>query len=284
MNTKQYNNLSFLLTKADGATLELGGSQYPIVKSNTLFNNLLTFKNSTDGREIEIEVYINNASEIAQFGDFFEMSDTNEKYSLQIYFNNNIYNATVYTTDEPFQINQLEDLYGTKTKPTTSIKITLYMDTPFFYSNVSYTKNIGAQNEAKIKYPLTNRLNANKEFIVAYTSELVPHIINNVGNEDNGVVITIRNSTILVNPKIKNETTGMEMGFNMAVNINSTIVINTINKTVYVNNEYQSNVKNLFDKWLILIEGVNIISFEADTGAENSTIELSYFDKFRNLI
>lgn len=296
--SKQWNNLYFVLTKNDtssgaysvhrraGGTysvLELGTNKYKIVKSNKLFQALTTFETSFDERELEIEVYINDVVDIKEFGDFFEMSNSGEKYKLEIYFNNQKYHATVTVDDKPFKVEKIEDLHGTVTQPTSTIKINLIMENPFFYSDYSYDTEIGAGITPLFKYPLPCRLNDNCDFIIGKSTEIIPHIVDNLGNENNGIIVTINTSKLLFNPTIYNDTTGFNMGFNLNVGVNSIIIINTIEKTVYVNDVYIANAKKLFDKWLTLEKGLNVIRFTALAGAETSKVKVQFYNKYRAL-
>ncbi len=280
---KQWSELRFILTKNDCSSLELGGEKYPIKKDNSLFNSLLTFESSSDEREIEIECYISHADDINDFNTFFELSDSIQTYKLQTYFNGSIYNSTVYTADKPIAIGGIEDLYGTQTQPTATVKVCLVMSSPFFYSNNSYNYEIGSGVFGKVEYPLTYRLDDGNFFIVSLAQGVSQHVVDNTGNENNGLIITIKTNAPLVNPTIHNKTTGLSTSFSLSVNAKSTIEINTIEKTVYVDGVYHSNVKNLFDKWLELIDGRNLIQFDSESGAESADVEIKFYNKYRAL-
>ncbi len=280
---KQWSELRFILTKNDGSSLELGGDKYIIKKSNSLFDTLLTFEASTDEREIEIECYISHADDINDFNTFFELSDKGESYKLQTYFNGSKYNATATTADKPIVVSAIEDLYGTQTQPTATVKICLVMNSPFFYSDFSYDYQIGSGTFGYFSYPLEQRLNDTKTFVVSVAQTIIPHVVDNTGNEDNGIIVTIKTYRELVNPTIYNKTTDLSTSFTMSVNANSTIEINTIEKTVYVDGVYQPNVKNLFDKWLELIEGKNVIQFDSESGAEYTDVQVKFYNKYRAL-
>lgn len=278
---KQWSDLYFILTKADNRTLTLGSDKYPIAKNNDLFNSLLTFENMEKERKIPIEVYINNANDINEFINFFEATKYNNRYrySLATFFNGNKYNSTITTDDQAYEITKVEDLYGTETQPTSTIKLELIMDDPFFYSDFSYNEEIGVGTKALFKFPYK----PNGKLIFSKTQSLQPHIIDNEGNEDNGVIIIITSSENLKNPKIKNDTTGLSMGFNLSASLNDIIVIDTIKKKVEVNGTEVFNVKNLFDKWLRLEKGKNQISFSATSGAERCKVRIKFYKKYRGI-
>ncbi len=280
---KQWSELRFILTKNDGTTLELGGTKYPIKKDNSLFDTLLTFETSTEPRDIEIQCFISHVDEINDFNTFFELSDSGQSYKLETYFNGSKYNATVSTADKPIIINAIEDLYGTQTQPSATVKVSLVMDSPFFYSDYSYNYQVGSGLFAKFQYPLSYRLNDSNTFITSLYQSLCLHVVDNTGNEDNGVLITIRTYKALTNPTIYNRTTGLSMSLNLSVDSNSVIEINTIEKSVYLNGTYQGNVKNLFDKWLQLIEGKNVIEFGSEIGKEYADVEIKFYNKYRAL-
>ncbi len=280
---KQWSELRFILTKNDGTTLELGGSKYPIKKDNSLFDALLTFESSVSEREIEIECFISHVDDINDFNTFFTLSDSCQEYKMELYFNGSKYNATVGTAEKPIKVSAIEDLYGTQTKPNATVQVNLVMDSPFFYSDYSYDYNIGSDILANIQYPLEHRLGDNKLFVASIYKSLTPHVVDNTGNEDNGVLITIKAYKPLVNPTIYNQTTGLSMNFNLSIESGSTIEINTIEKSVYVDDVYQGNVKNLFDKWLHLIEGKNIIQFGSEAGQEYANVEIKFYNKYRAL-
>lgn len=280
---KQWSELRFILTKNDNTTLEIGSEKYPIKKDNSLFNSLLTFESSVEPRDIEIECFINHVDDIEDFNTFFELSDSSQSYKLEIYFNGSKYSATVSTADKPLEVCGIEDLYGTQSQPSATVKLKLVIDSPFFYSNSSYNYEIGSGIFGKIEYPLSYRLNDTNTFIVSLSQSIIPHVIDNTGNEDNGFIVTIKTYQALKNPTIYNKTTGLSMGFNLSVDNDSTIEINTIEKSVYVNNVYQSNVKNLFDKWLYLIEGKNVLEFDSESGKEYVNVEIKFYNKYRAL-
>ena len=281
---KQWSDLHFILRKSDNTTLELGKEKYPIVKDNSLFDSLLTFEAIEEGRKIPIEVYINNISDTYEFQNFFEASryNQNHKYILETHCNGIKYNSTVTTNEKPYEVTKIEDLYGTETQPASSIKIELIMNDPFFYSDFSYYFEIGAGESPHIRYLLPFRIGDNDvKYSVSKSINLMPHIIDNKGNEDNGVVITIQSGKCLVNPKISNETTNLSMGFNLETGLHDIIKIDTIAKEVYLNDILQLNKKNLFDKWLLLIKGVNILKFDADSGADLAKVRVQFYNKYR---
>ncbi len=280
---KQWSELRFVLTKNNESSLELGGSKYPIKKNNSLFDTILTFESSTDEREIEIEVYINHADDINDFNTFFEMSDSDQSYKLETYFNGSKYNATVYAADKPIEVSSIEDLYGTQTQPTSTVKVCLLMTSPFFYSDYSYDYQIGSGTFGYFKYPLDYQFQDTTLFIIGKYQSLIPHVLDNTGNEDNGLIITIKTYSRLENPTIYNKTTNLSTSFTISVNTGSTIEINTIEKSVYIDGVYQSNVKNLFDKWIQLVEGKNVIQFDSEIGAEYADVQVKFYNKYRAL-
>lgn len=280
---RQWSDLYFILKKSDNATLELGKEKYPIVKDNSLFDSLLTFEAIEEGRKIPIEVYINNISDTYEFQNFFEASryNRNHKYRLETYCNGVKYNSTVITDEKPYEVTKIEDLYGTETQPASSIKIELIMNDPFFYSDFSHDFEIGAGESPYLRYMLPFRLGDNAKYSVAKAINLIPHVVDNKGNEDNGLVITIQSGKDLVNPKIVNETTELSMGFNLETGLNDIIKIDTIAKEVYLNDILQLNKKNLFDKWLLLIKGFNVLKFEAEAGADLAKVRVQFYNKYR---
>ncbi len=279
---RQWSELYFILYK-DTLSLTLGGDKYRIKKDNSLFQSLTTFEKSTDEREIEIEVYIDHVSDLTDFQKFFEMSDSDTTYLMETYFNGNKYNCTIVPDDKPFEVRKIEDLYGTHTQPTATVKVSIKMESPFFYSDYSYDYNIGSSTSYLWSFPHSYGIGDPTYFVFGLQQELVHHIVDNTGNEDNGVIVTIISGRELSDPTIKNITTGLSTSFTLSVNANSTIVINTIDKTVYVNGVYKPNVKNLFDKWLQLIEGKNVIEFESNSGSEYANVEVKFFNKYRAL-
>ena len=92
----RWQNLVFTLTKRNKEKLILGTdgliSKYVIKKSNELFDNLLTFDEELNERELNIEVYFENIADITTFQSFFELSKKGQsyKYDLQIKANNRI--------------------------------------------------------------------------------------------------------------------------------------------------------------------------------------------------
>ncbi len=280
---KQWSELRFVITKDDDSSLEIGTDEYPIKKDNTLFNSLLTFEASYDEREIEIECYINHADDINVFNSFFELSDSSQTYKMATYFNGNKYNSTVVVSDKPIEVKAIEDLYGTDTQPTAAVKISLIMKSPFFYSDNAFEHEISSGTFGYIQYPLSHRLNDDNLFTIGYAQGFVPYIVDNTGNENNGLIITIQAPEPIVNPIIYNKTTGLSTSFNMYIDRGSTAEINTIEKSVYLDGVYQGNVKNLFDKWLELIEGKNVIQFDSESGAENAKVQVKFYNKYRAL-
>ncbi len=280
---KQWDSLYFILIKDDGNTLELGTGKYKIVKNSATFNSLLTFENIEEERTIPIELYLNDINDIADFINFFEPTRYNEKcqYQMELYCNGTKYNASFTTDDKPFEVIGIEDLYGTASNPTATVKLNLVMDDPFFYSDYSYNAEIGAGSTPLMRFPLNFRLGSSRKFGVSQAKQLIPHIIDNIGDEENGVIITIFSGYTLVNPRIVNETTNFTMSINIEAATNDIIIINTIKKEVYKNGVFIANAKRLFDKWTTLIKGKNTLSFEADSGAELASVKVEFFNKFR---
>ena len=281
----QMSELFFILKKDDGTILELGGQKYPIVKSNKLFNSLFTFENLDDSRDIPIEVYINSIGDVDEFTNFFEATKYNQKYKykMDIHCNGKKYNANIITAERPLEITNIEDLYGTLTQPTATMKIELIMESPYFYGDYSYDVEIGGGTEPLLKYPLPWRWGDTNGFAVSNAQAIIPHIIENYGNENNGIIINIYSGKNLKNPRVINESTGFIMGFDMTANANDILEINTIEKTVHKNGKLMPNVKRLFDKWLMLADGINVISFDADSGAQLCKVNLKFYNKYRVL-
>lgn len=284
---KEWTNLIFTLTKSDNTTLVLGGSptgaqicKYTIKKDNGLFNSIMSFDYKSNERSIPIEVYINSMLDIRDFRDFFESTSSYELaevYDLEILANEVYYYGTCILEDS-YDITEIEDLYGSKTA---TVKLDLTMNDPFFYSSYSYTQSIGSGTTPCFELPIA----MNKAFyLFSLVAPLVPHIIDNKGNEDNGIIIKIVSTLNLTNPKIINETTGFTMGLILKTDLHDTIEIDTKLKTVRVNGKIILNAKCIGDKWMKLERGVNVMKFKAEHGENNASVTMSFKDKYRAIV
>ena len=281
-----WENLFFEITKQDGSILTLGKDKYAIKKDNKLFDNLLTFEEELKEREIEIEVYYTDVQDIKVFQDFFELQKRgkNYKYDLKITANNKIYKAQCYTDDKPFDVTEIDDLFFLETQPTATIALKLIIENQYLYSETGYKKSIGASSDYFFRYPYyVGMNNKTNNIIFGLKTGLQPYNIDNAGNEDNGVVVTVETDGDLLTPIIRNKTTGFEMGLNLSMDLGDILVVDTIKKSVIFNGEQLTNVKRLFDKWLTLQEGVNVVEFGALVGEDNATVTIEFFNKFRSV-
>lgn len=114
-------------------------------------------------------------------------------------------------------------------------------------------------------------------------------IINN-GDVETGVVISIRATGAVVNPKIYNTTTGEHIIINQNLVTGDEIVINTIKgqKSIilYPNGGGSSNIIGRLvqgSSWLQLIPGDNVSIVTADTNPENMEVYFEVTDQYEGV-
>lgn len=285
MSKKVWNNLKFYLTDIEtGDVLRFGENtgQFELIqKSEDLFSALQTYAIDEDeGRTIPIPLYLNNMTETSTLNNFL---NPKKKYNLQI-----IKDSTNYYTQckiiEP-ELTGCDDLYGDKSKLIVyTVNLQLLNNKDYFLSDLTNRKSVGAGFEEYFKYGKYYALPLDIDnFIFSLREPLHPVSILNIGGDSNGIYMRIKPNSLLLNPVIKNVTTGFAMKLLITAKVNDVLEIDTNDKYVRLNGKDFYNVKQIQDKWLVLEKGNNTISFEADSGAEDAEVELSYRNKYRGL-
>lgn len=124
--------------------------------------------------------------------------------------------------------------------------------------------------------------------ISAY-EELLEKVVINEGEIQNGMIIELKATGEVVNPKIFNRDTADFFGLNITMQTGDLITISTIkgSKTVYLlRNAEEINIFNYIMKnitWLQLEPGDNVFTFEAEKGAEYLEVIFRHTDNFEGV-
>lgn len=279
MSKRVWSNLEFILTDTDsGNTLHLGESSatYPsIVSDEALFNSLQSFTIKKDeGRTIPIKLLLRNMNETAFLNSFL---DPNKKYNLKVIKDGlNYYTQCTVLAPEPAGI---DDLYGDSQKGITyTVNLQLLNNRNYFESAPISLKNANINMEACFMFGVSYPLDLDTYIFSSQLSQS-PIIVH--GGDIVGFTITIKPQDELVNPIIKNITTGMEMKIFIKAKIGDTLIIDTRDKTVSLNGVFYENVKRIQDNWLKLESGNNTLQYDADTGGGSCDVVLTFRNKYR---
>lgn len=281
MSKRVWSNLEFILTDTDsGNTLHLGESSatYPsIVSDEALFNSLQSFTIEEDeGRTIPIKLYLRNMNETAFLNSFL---NPNKKYNLKIIRDGlNYYTQCTVLAPEPAGI---DDLYGDSQKGITyTVNLQLLNNRNYFESDPISANSVGADLEAYFMFGVPYPLDLDT-YVFSLRLPLQPVVINNQGGDNIGFTLSITPQAPLVNPIIKNITTGMEMKIFIEAKVGDILIIDTRDKTVSLNGVYHENVKRIQDNWLKLELGNNTLKYDADTGGGSCDAILTFRNKYR---
>lgn len=278
-NKRVWSNLEFILTDIEsGTTLHLGESSalYPsISKNEEMFNSLLTFPESeSEGREIPITLNLNNMNETAYLNNFL---NPNRKYNLRVIKDGlNYYSqCTVLKSGT----EAIDDLYNEKnTQYTINLKLLESWD--FFESDPISTINVGSLLSSCFMFGVSYPLNIS-QYTFSIHLPIKPISFYNEGGDNIGFTLILSPQMNLINPIIKNITTGFEMQILISAKSGDKLIIDTREKTVSLNGVYYENVKKIQDNWLRLQIGYNTLKFDAEVGAENCGALLICRNKFR---
>lgn len=127
-----------------------------------------------------------------------------------------------------------------------------------------------------VSYPLDM-----KQYIFSVKLPIQPVVVNNQGGDNIGFTLTITPRAPLINPILRNETTGLEMKIFIRAEVGDTLIIDTRDKTVSLNGVYYENVKRIQDNWLKLELGNNTLKFDADTGGGSADACIVFRNKYR---
>lgn len=279
MSKRVWSNLEFILTDTDsGNTLHLGESSatYPsIVSDEALFNSLQSFTIEEDeGRTIPIKLLLRNMNETAFLNSFL---NPNKKYNLKVIKDGlNYYTQCTVLAPEPAGI---DDLYGDSQKGITyTVNLQLLNNRNYFESAPISLKNANINLEACFMFGVSYPLDLDT-YVFSLQLSQSPIIVH--GGDIVGFTITIKPQEELVNPIIKNITTGMEMKIFIKAKIGDTLIIDTRDKTVSLNGVFYENVKRIQDNWLKLESGNNTLQYDADTGGGSCDVVLTFRNKYR---
>lgn len=281
MSKRIWSNLEFILTDTNtGETLHLGeGSKtYPSISSDeALFNALQSFTVEEDeGRTIPIKLLLRNMNETAFLNAFL---NPKRKYNLQVIRDGlNYYTQCTALEPEPAGI---DDLYGDSQKGITyTVNLQLLASRNYFESDPISSNSVGSQLSENFMFGVSYPLDM-KQYIFSVKLPIQPVVVNNQGGDNIGFTLTITPQAPLINPILRNETTGLEMKIFIRAEVGDTLIIDTIDKTVSLNGVYYENVKRIQDNWLKLELGNNILKFDADTGGGSADAYIVFRNKYR---
>lgn len=281
MSKRIWSNLEFILTDTNtGETLHLGeGSKtYPSISSDeALFNALQSFTVEEDeGRTIPIKLLLRNMNETAFLNAFL---NPKRKYNLQVIRDGlNYYTQCTALEPEPAGI---DDLYGDSQKGITyTVNLQLLASRNYFESDPISSNSVGSQLSENFMFGVSYPLDM-KQYIFSVKLPIRPVVVNNQGGDNIGFTLTIMPKAPLINPILRNETTGLEMKIFIRAEVGDTLIIDTRDKTVSLNGVYYENVKRIQDNWLKLELGNNTLKFDADTGGGSADAYIVFRNKYR---
>lgn len=281
MSKRIWSNLEFILTDTNtGETLHLGeGSKtYPSISSDeALFNALQSFTVEEDeGRTIPIKLLLRNMNETAFLNAFL---NPKRKYNLQIIRDGlNYYTQCTALEPEPAGI---DDLYGDSQKGITyTVNLQLLASRNYFESDPISNNSVGSQLSENFMFGVSYPLDM-KQYIFSVKLPIQPVVVNNQGGDNIGFTLTITPKAPLINPILRNETTGLEMKIFIRAEVGDTLIIDTRDKTVSLNGVHYENVKRIQDNWLKLELGNNTLKFDADTGGGSADAYIVFRNKYR---
>lgn len=281
MSKRIWSNLEFILTDTNtGETLHLGeGSKtYPSISSDeALFNALQSFTVEEDeGRTIPIKLLLRNMNETAFLNAFL---NPKRKYNLQVIRDGlNYYTQCTALEPEPAGI---DDLYGDSQKGITyTVNLQLLASRNYFESDPISSNSVGSQLSENFMFGVSYPLDM-KQYIFSVKLPIRPVVVNNQGGDNIGFTLTIMPKASLINPILRNETTGLEMKIFIRAEVGDTLIIDTRDKTVSLNGVYYENVKRIQDNWLKLELGNNTLKFDADTGGGSADAYIVFRNKYR---
>lgn len=281
MSKRIWSNLEFILTDTNtGETLHLGeGSKtYPSISSDeALFNALQSFTVEEDeGRTIPIKLLLRNMNETAFLNAFL---NPKRKYNLKVIRDGlNYYTQCRALEPEPAGI---DDLYGDSQKGITyTVNLQLLASRNYFESDPISSNSVGSQLSENFMFGVSYPLDM-KQYIFSVKLPIQPVVVNNQGGDNIGFTLTITPQASLINPILRNETTGLEMKIFIRAEVGDTLIIDTRDKTVSLNGVYYENVKRIQDNWLKLELGNNTLKFDADTGGGSADAYIVFRNKYR---
>lgn len=281
MSKRIWSNLEFILTDTNtGETLHLGeGSKtYPSISSDeALFNALQSFTVEEDeGRTIPIKLLLRNMNETAFLNAFL---NPKRKYNLKVIRDGlNYYTQCTALEPEPAGI---DDLYGDSQKGITyTVNLQLLASRNYFESDPISSNSVGSQLSENFMFGVSYPLDM-KQYIFSVKLPIQPVVVNNQGGDNIGFTLTITPQASLINPILRNETTGLEMKIFIRAEVGDTLIIDTRDKTVSLNGVYYENVKRIQDNWLKLELGNNTLKFDADTGGGSADAYIVFRNKYR---
>lgn len=284
-SNRQWKRLNIIFIHPNGKKFDIGeGTNFRIEKSEDLFNSLIVAPIDDRiylEREILISLILDDMKYAKNVTSFFA---PNINYTLDILADENRY-TTIARINKTLSLSGVESLFGTNEKPA-SIKINLICDNPVFYEQNAYEITQNSQSEDLFKYPyyLPKQNNEYFMFEIKLPQKLI--LINNRGNDSNGIEARIKAYSKMINPTFINETTGQVMSIEVILEKGSVMEVNTGTlgaPYIKINGEIKHNLKSLYHKWFKIEKGANMIRFATENKEENCELIITYRNKYRGL-
>lgn len=275
---------NFTLKRADGMTLSFGeNGLFPIVSHNGLgIGNIkkdVSERAGEDGsvflgmriidRLYEITIRWDNASQRAAFVNFFT---PRKSMDFELEFNGAKYFGQCFL-DDKYSFDYDGNLYRGS-----EINFALWFPDPYLYTETQYKYQIGYELVPLFKYPIGPEEVEEGKYVFSYIKEAQSYTIINNNPTENGIEVIIRALGPILNPKIENITTGVSTKFELQMQSDDVLYLNT--QSAFV--EAKLNGADVLYRLAIgaemiqVISGKNIILFSADAGANNSSVEVSF--------
>lgn len=195
------------------------------------------------------------------------------KYKCRLYFRTKTRNVYID--------GYVESIEGTPYSAKASYQISIICPMPFFtdVNPASYDQNFVVDG-------FTFPVSIPEEGVVFGNSVRGEGInVYNYGEESTGVVITLRASGSVVNPRIYNRSNRDLMGLNISLNAGDTVEIDTRRgyKTIKLNGVNAINSLTSESEWIALDQGENIFTYTAEYGDFNLDVTYTVYTLYEGL-
>lgn len=265
------NSTSFIVTDVDGllppdTTIN---SVEAVNKDGSIYNS-----SKVNNRPINITILPQNPVEEnrQKLYEFFKV-----KKAVTIYFKNK--NRDVKIT------GRLQKFDGSLFSQTQTLTLEIICNDPYFKDKDDSTQNM-SQIIDNFEFPFAIA-EEGKEF--SYIDKVITKVIENNGDVEAGLIITLRAEGEVVDPIIYDVDTREKFGLNFTMQKSDLIQINTNkgNKKVeLVRNNVTTNIINSImkgNKWLELKNGDNLFTYDCKSGAEYLYISFCYANLYEGV-
>lgn len=299
MSARVVTNTLVHLTRQDGQTLSLGeGQQFEIYNitglgigeveldttGNALMDGETWLGSRIINRVVEIESEWHTSGHRSVFTDFFQH---NMRYDAEIVFNGTSYYGWCVLR-EAYDAEK----HGGRLYSGSDIDVALYFPDPYFYTDTVYRYQIGygtANNFLFYTEP--------EQHVIAFPPgpglihyfslfrEAQEYMVTNPSSTPNGIEAMIVATGEVINPGIRNITTGLFIQFRVTLVPGDELYINTQRGFIQATRNGQDIMRylTLQSRMIQVNAGVNILLFDPDQGSSNAACEITFRGKLAAL-